>query len=123
MNRLKAYSLFETNDYAGASAAMDNYLKIAPPEKIIPDDYVYQGKILSRAGKTAEAKAALDKALAVASPTQKEEVKAEIAKIQINTGDYSGAIATLAEKAKNGDLADQYRLAAAYKRAEHHCYG
>jgi tetratricopeptide (TPR) repeat protein len=118
MNRLKAYSLFETSDYAGASAAMDNYLKIAPPEKVIPDDYVYQGKILSRANKNTEAKAAFDKALAVASPTQKAEVQAEIAKISMATGDYSGAIKTLAEKAKTGDLADQYRLAAAYKGAK-----
>jgi predicted Zn-dependent protease len=115
MNRLKAYSLFETGDFAGASAAMDNYLKVVAPEKIIPDDYVYQGKILSRAGKTAEAKVALDKALAVASPAQKAEVTAEIAKVSMATGDYSGAIKTLAEKAKTGDLADQYRLAAAYK--------
>lgn len=115
MNRLKAYSLFETGDYAGASAAMDTYLKVVPAGKIIPDDYIYQGKILSRAGKNPEAKVAFDKALAVASPTQKAEVQAEIAKVSMATGDYSGAIKTLAEKAKTGDLADQYRLAAAYK--------
>lgn len=115
MNRLKAYSLFETGDYAGASTAMNTYLKVVPAGKIIPDDYIYQGKILSRAGKTAEAKVALDKALAVASPTQKADVQAEIAKVSMATGDYSGAIKTLAEKAKTGDLADQYRLAAAYK--------
>jgi len=118
MNRLKAYTLFETGDFAGATAAMDNYLKVVPAEKIIPDDYVYQGKILSRAGKTAEAKAALDKALAVASPTQKKEVEAEIARVAMNSGDFGSAIKTLAEKAKTGDLADQYRLAAAYKGAK-----
>jgi predicted Zn-dependent protease len=118
MNRLKAYTLFETGDFAGATAAMNNYLKVVPAEKIIPDDYVYQGKILSRAGKTAEAKAALDKALAVASPTQKKEVEAEIARVAMSSGDYGSAIKTLAEKAKTGDLADQYRLAAAYKGAK-----
>ena len=79
---------------------------------------MYQGKILSRAGKTAEAKVALDKAMAVASPAQKADVQAEIAKVSMATGDYSGAIKTLAEKAKTGDLADQYRLAAAYKGAK-----
>ncbi len=118
MNRLKAYTLFETGDYAGANTAMDNYLRVTPPEKIIPDDYVYQGKILSRAGKNAEAKVALDKALAVASPSQKVEVQAEIAKVLGATGDYTGAIKILADKAKTGDLADQYRLATAYKGAK-----
>ncbi|RZK29567.1 MAG: tetratricopeptide repeat protein [Hymenobacter sp.] len=118
MNRLKAYSLFETGDYAGASTAMDNYLKVVAPEKIIPDDYVYQGKILSRAGKTAEAKVALDKALAVASPAQKADVQAEIAKVAMATGDYDSALKVMIEKAKGGDLADQYRLATAYKGAK-----
>jgi tetratricopeptide (TPR) repeat protein len=118
MNRLKAYTLFETGDFAGASAAMDNYLRTTPTEKIIPDDYVYQGKILSRAGKNTEAKAALDKALAVASPSQKKEVEAEIARVAMNSGDYNSALKVLIAKAQVGDLADQYRLATAYKGAK-----
>lgn len=118
MNRLKAYTLFETGDYAGANTAMDNYLRVTPAEKIIPDDYIYQGKILSRAGKTAEAKAALEKALAVASPSQKKDVEDAIAKNSLASGDFSSAIKALANTAKNGDLADQYRLATAYKGAK-----
>ncbi|RZJ93248.1 MAG: tetratricopeptide repeat protein [Hymenobacter sp.] len=112
MNRLKAYTLFETKDYAGAATAIDNYMRVTPAEKIIPDDYVYQGKILSKAGRTDEALVVLNKALTIASPSQKPGVEAELAQVYLDKKDYPNAVVLMSKQAQNGDLADQYRLGA-----------
>jgi predicted Zn-dependent protease len=118
MNRLKAYTLYETGDYAGAATAMENYLRTAPAEKIIADDYAYQSRILGKVNKPQESLAAINKAIELASPSKKADFEAEKTKIQLLNKDYSGALSALARAAKNGDLADQYRLAAAYGSAK-----
>jgi len=118
MNRLKAYTLYETGDYAGAATAMENYLRTAPAEKIIADDYAYQSRILGRNNKTQESLAAINKAIELAPASKKADFEAEKTKIQLINKDYSGALGALVEKAKTGDLADQYRLAAAYGSAK-----
>jgi Tfp pilus assembly protein PilF len=116
MNRLKAYTLYETGDYAGAATAMENYLRTA--EKIIADDYAYQSRILGKVNKPQESLAAINKAIELASPSKKADFEAEKTKIQLLNKDYSGALSSLEKAAKNGDLADQYRLAAAYGSAK-----
>jgi tetratricopeptide (TPR) repeat protein len=118
MNRLKAYTLYETGDYAGAATAMENYLRTAPAEKIIADDYAYQSRILGKTNKTQESLAAINKAIEMAPASKKADFEAEKTKIQLMNKDYSGALGALKEKAKTGDLADQYRLAAAYGSAK-----
>jgi hypothetical protein len=118
MNRLKAYTLYETGDYAGAATAMENYLRTAPAEKIIADDYAYQSRILGKVNKPQESLAAINKAIELASPSKKADFEAEKTKIQLLNKDYSGALSSLEKAAKNGDLADQYRLAAAYGSAK-----
>jgi len=118
MNRLKAYTLYETGDYAGASTAVENYLRTAPPEKIIADDYAYQSRILGKINKPQESLAAINKAIELAPASKKPDFEAEKTKIQLMTKDYSGALGALKEKAKTGDLADQYRLGAAYGSAK-----
>ncbi|MGI4735187.1 MAG: tetratricopeptide repeat protein [Janthinobacterium lividum] len=114
MNRLKAYTLYETGDYAGAATAIDSYLRTAPAEKIIPDDYAYQSRILGKAGRPQEALAAINKAIEVAPAGKKADLETEKTNLQLINKDYAGAIGALKTKARNGDLADQYRLAAAY---------
>jgi len=118
MNRLKAYTLYETSDYANAATAMDNYLRTAPAEKIIADDYAYQSRIYSKVNKPQEALAAINKAIELAPASKKADFEAEKTKLQIINKDYSGALGALKEKARTGDLADQYRLAAAYASAK-----
>jgi predicted Zn-dependent protease len=118
MNRLKAYTLYETGDYAGAATAMENYLRTAPAEKIIADDYAYQSRILGKNNKTQESLAAINKAIELAPANKKADFEAEKTKIQLMNKDYSGALGALVAKAKTGDLADQYRLAAAYASAK-----
>jgi tetratricopeptide (TPR) repeat protein len=118
MNRLKAYTLYETGDYAGAATAMENYMRTAPAEKIIADDYAYQSRILGKTNKAQESLAAINKAIELAPASKKADFEAEKTKIQLMNKDYSGALGALVEKAKTGDLADQYRLAAAYGSAK-----
>ncbi|MGI4864788.1 MAG: tetratricopeptide repeat protein [Janthinobacterium lividum] len=118
MNRLKAYSLYETGDYAGAATAIDNYFRIAPADKIIADDYAYQSRILGKTNKAQESLVAINKAIELAPASKKPDYEAEKTKIQLLNKDYSGALGALKEKAKTGDLADQYRLAAAYASAK-----
>ncbi|RZK39916.1 MAG: tetratricopeptide repeat protein [Hymenobacter sp.] len=118
MNRLKAYTLYETSDYAGAATAMETYMRTAPADKIIADDYAYQSRILGKTNKPQESLTAINKAIELAPASKKPEYEAEKTKIQLLNKDYSGALGALKEKAKVGDLADQYRLAAAFASAK-----
>ena len=112
MNRLKAYTLFETNDFAGASTAMDAYLKMAPANKIIADDYAYQGRILAKTGKYDEVMAAIDKAIAT-DPTKEADLLNDKATIYIAQGKFkeAGNIYQTRLKSGKGDLTDQFRYA------------
>jgi tetratricopeptide (TPR) repeat protein len=114
MNRLKAYSLYETGDFAGAATAMDQYMKVAPADKIIPEDYSYQSKILLKAGRSDEALAVLQKAIPVTTdPTKKSDLQNDLATAYIAKKNYPAAIAIYRQKT-NPDLADQFRLGSAY---------
>nr|GFD50871.1 hypothetical protein [Tanacetum cinerariifolium] len=68
--------------------------------------------------KPQEALAALNKAIELAPASKKPDFEAEKTKLQMMGGDYSSALGALKEKAKTGDLADQYRLAAALASAK-----
>ncbi len=119
MNRLKAYLAYETGDYAGAAAAMDQYMKVAPPAKIITEDYIYQGKILAKTGRGDEAIATLQRAIA-ADPTKACDLQNDLAAAYAAKKDYQGAIKTYKYRLAscNGDLTDQFRLATAYTSAK-----
>ncbi|MDB5233066.1 MAG: hypothetical protein JWR44_59 [Hymenobacter sp.] len=115
MNRLKAYLLYETGDFNGAAAAMDTYMKVAPAEKIIPEDYSYQGRILARSGKADQGIEVLNKAIkATTDPAKKNELQNDLATAYMAKKDYKGAISIYRQKLANGgDLTDQFRLATA----------
>ncbi|WP_223652314.1 tetratricopeptide repeat protein [Hymenobacter psoromatis] len=117
MNRLKAYTLYETSDYAGATTAMDQYMKIAPADKIIPEDYSYQAKILLKSGRSDEALSVLQKAISLtADPDKKADLQNDLATAYMAKKDYPAAIKIYTDKLKTpqGDLTDQFRLASAY---------
>ena len=116
MNRLKAYTLYETGDYAGASTAMEQYMKIAPADKVIPQDYIYQGKILNKQGKSDEAMAVMQKALGLTNdPEKKADIENELGQLYVSQKKYPQAIQLYKKKLANGgDLTDQFRLATAY---------
>ena len=116
MNRLKAYLLYETNDYAGAGTAMEQYMKVTPADKVIPEDYIYQGKILNKQGQSDEAMAVMQKALGLATdPEKKADIENELGQLYISQKNYPKAIQLYKKKLANGgDLTDQFRLATAY---------
>ncbi|ALW84026.1 hypothetical protein AUC43_02275 [Hymenobacter sedentarius] len=114
MNRLKPYLLYETGDYAGAATAMDTYLKVAPADKLIPEDYAYQAKIMSKTGRGPEA-VALIKQIIAKDPSKGCDLQNDLAAIYANQKDYKGAANVYKYKLINckGDLTDQFRLATA----------
>ncbi|OGX83690.1 hypothetical protein BEN47_17325 [Hymenobacter lapidarius] len=117
MNRLRPYLLYETGDFAGAATAMETYMKTVPADKIIPEDYSYQGRILARAGKPEEGIAVLKKAIAAQpDPEKQAELQDALATAYITKKDYKGAISVYKKKLAggSGDLTDQFRLATAF---------
>lgn len=114
MNRLRPYLLYETGDFAGASTAMDTYMKVAPADKVIPEDQAYRLKIMSKTGKGAEAIAGIGE-LIKKDPSKACDFQNDLAAIYANQKDYKGAARVYSYKLKNckGDLTDQFRLATA----------
>ncbi|MBC6991395.1 MULTISPECIES: tetratricopeptide repeat protein [Hymenobacter] len=117
MNRLRMYSLYETGKNDEAAAAMQKYMQVTPPDKLIAQDYVYQGKILSKSGKGAEGIAAIQKAIQL-DPKQAADLQNDLASAYLAQKDYPKAISTYKAKiAQNGgkaELTDQVLLARAY---------
>lgn len=118
MNRLKAYTLYETGDYAAASTAMDAYMKLVPAGKVLPEDQVYQGKILIKAGKPDEGIAMVENAVkSTTDPAKACDLRNDLASAYLAKKDYKKAVATIKSKfanaACNADLTDQVRLAGA----------
>ena len=115
MNRLRPYLLYETGDFAGAATAMDTYMKVAPADKIISEDYAYKAKILSKTGNGPEAVALINKIIKE-DPTKGCDFQNDLASIYANQKNYKGAISVYKYKLNkcNGDLVDQFRLASAF---------
>ncbi len=119
MNRLLAYSLYKTNKVPEALQAMENYFKIAQadPTKIIASDYAYYGRMLADTGKTAEATANLEKALAM--DPENLDVQNEAAAAYVQAKQYDKAIAMYKNKIKaKPSLVDNFKLADVYLAAE-----
>jgi lipoprotein NlpI len=115
MNRLRPYLLYETGDFAAAATAMDTYMKVAPADKIIPEDYSYQGRILARAGRADEGIKVIEKAIQGSTdPEKTKELQRDLATAYSTKKDYANASRIYAQLAKNGDLTDQFRLATVY---------
>ncbi|WP_210519213.1 tetratricopeptide repeat protein [Hymenobacter terricola] len=114
MNRLKPYLLYETGDFANASTAMDTYMKVAPADKVIPEDLAYKYKIMSKTGKGNEAIAGISD-LIKKDPSKACDFQNDLASIYANQKDYKGAARVYSYKLINckGDLTDQFRLATA----------
>ena len=121
MNRLNAYTLYETGDFANAATAMDKYMKLAPAEKVIPEDYSYQAKILLKSGQSEQAISVLQKAISLTTdPDKKADLQNDLAASYVAQKNYPAAIGIYKAKLQTpqGDLTDQFRLATAYTAAK-----
>ena len=96
--RYLAYSQYETGDYTNGLDNITNFFAKVSPDKIIPQDYEYQAKLLSKNGKDSLAIISFQKAMELAP--DKIEMNGDIANTYIKMKKYPEAIA--AYKAKMG---------------------
>ncbi|MDB5262211.1 MAG: tetratricopeptide repeat protein, partial [Adhaeribacter sp.] len=115
MNRVLAYSLYETDKNAEALTTMENYFKVADPASVLSSDYAYYGRMLAIAGKKDLAQTNFNKALEM-DPTN-VELMDDIASFYAKEKDYTKAIAIykkiIAAQPKNLNVYN-VRLADAY---------
>lgn len=117
MNRLLAYSLYETGKNEEALAAMEQYFKNAKQDEIIASDYAYYGRILSKAGNNELAQTNFDKALQL-DPTN-EDLQDDIAAFYVKQKQFPKAIAIYRAKiAAKPSNVDNFKLAEAYNEAK-----
>lgn len=62
-NRVLAYNMYQTEDYANGVKAMEQFLSKSQPEDIIPSDYEYYGRLLSKVGNDSLAAVYFEKAI------------------------------------------------------------
>jgi cytochrome c-type biogenesis protein CcmH/NrfG len=80
--RYLAFSQFETADYSGGLENSNTFFAKAPADKIIPLDYEYRAKLLSKSGK--DSMAILDYKKALELQPEKVELNGDIANAYIN---------------------------------------
>src|SRR5688572_2977493 len=120
MNRLLAYSFYETNENDKALAAMQEYFKITPSDKVITSDYEYYGKMLTKADKHDEALVNLNKALQLDST--RADLRNSIAQVYVKQNNYPKAIALYREKMKRSKPTntDYYYLGNLYDQSKNY---
>ncbi|MBL0328036.1 MAG: tetratricopeptide repeat protein [Bacteroidetes bacterium] len=112
--RYMAYSQYETADYVGGLESIDNLFKNHPAEKIIPQDYEYRAKLLSKSGK--DSLAIFDYKKALELQPEKIELNGDIANAYIKMKKYPDAIAAYKVKMEKGkpNANDYFGLMRAY---------
>lgn len=125
MNRLLAFSLYETNQNDQALPAIELYFKNAKQEDVIASDYAYYGRILAKANQAELAQQNFDKALEL-SP-ENIELHDDVAAFYVKQKDYAKAIPVYKKimdmqpknmNVYNVKLADAYFAVKNYAEAE-----
>lgn len=92
MFRVIGFSQFELKDYKSALVNMDKLFAKQLPEKIIPQDYIYYGKILlTDSTKASNADSYFTKGIAADTSTDKSSVYREIAEAYKDAQNYKSA--------------------------------
>jgi tetratricopeptide (TPR) repeat protein len=113
--RLLAYSYYETEKYSEGKQSMETFFQKAPQKKIIPSDYEYYGKLLSKTGNDSLAIEKLKQA--IEKDTSKSELWGEIGNIYMKMKKYPETIDAFNKKIKSGKeivANDYYVLGRAY---------
>ncbi len=100
MKRLLAYSYHEKKDDTKALAAIQDYFKSAPADKLIASDYEYQGRIYARSNKNNEALTSYTRALELDST--RADLRNEIAQIYVKQNNLPKAISLYRANMKRG---------------------
>jgi tetratricopeptide (TPR) repeat protein len=91
LRRLQAYCDFENGNYERSLKTLDDYFKIVTPDKVLPSDYEYHGKLLLQTkGDTTQA--LKDFRTVIEMDSSKWELYAEIDRIEWSRRNYCGAL-------------------------------
>jgi tetratricopeptide (TPR) repeat protein len=107
LNRMLAYSYFESGDFTNSQTLMDNYWKNTDSKNYVASDYEYYGKLLAKSGKDSLAIFNLRKAIDM--DTSKAELYGEIGNIYFLSKKYKEAAEMFTQKiSHNGPSASDY---------------
>ncbi len=100
VNRLLAYSLYETGDYTTGTSYINRFFNRAPLEntKIIASDYEYRGKLFSKTGK--DSLAILDYETALKMDSSKVDLFSEMGTVYFRMKKYDMAVQSYERKLK-----------------------
>lgn len=115
LNRLAAYSYYETGENAKAQEALETFMNKAGADKLIAMDYKYYGKILEKSGQKDKALSNYIKAFE--KDSTETEILTNIADFYLEQSKYDDAIKYYnlkMSKKKNPDAQDYFDLGYAY---------
>jgi tetratricopeptide (TPR) repeat protein len=100
VNRLLAYSLYETGDYPNGTIYINRFFNRAPIEKtkIIASDFEYRGKLFSKTGK--DSLAIVDLEQAIKMDTSKVDLYSDMGAIYLKMKQYSNSVKSYERKLK-----------------------
>jgi tetratricopeptide (TPR) repeat protein len=116
--RYLAYAAFENKDYQSALTAMNKWVTQADPKRVIPNDYLYLGRIELALKQDSLGVLHLRKALAL--DTTQVDVVGEIAKSLYASGKYidaGDAYRVYAQKSRQAKLTDHFYEGFSYYQA------
>ncbi len=118
LNRGLAYCYFETQNYDKAIIYIEKFFKNSKPEKIIPSDYLYLGRIQSKKGKDSLAIESF--VIAYKLDTANHDILTDIAASYSKMKKYDEAAAHYLKKiAKNkATTSDYYKLGIVYIQSQ-----
>lgn len=93
LRRLQAYCDYENNEYQRGLDILNSYFQVVTPDKILPSDYTYLGRLqLATKGDTAAAIGNLQKSIEVDTSGHNWGLNKEIAELLYTRRDYCGAV-------------------------------
>lgn len=117
LRRLQAYCDYENNDYQRGLDILNEYFKVVTPEKILPSDYLYLGRLqLKTKGDTMVAISNLRKSIDMDTTGGSWQLNKDIAELLYSRRDYCGAVSAYTLYLDSLPSNDQYFVSHTYKK-------
>lgn len=124
LRRLQAYCDYENGDYARGLDILNDYFKVVTPDKVLPSDYLYLGRLqLKSQGDTIAAIGNLQKAIELDTNGVNWTLNKDIAELFYVNRDYCGAVQSYQKYLDSLPTNDQYYVSTTYKMglAQYYC--
>ncbi len=124
LRRLQAYCDYENGEYQRGLDILNGYFKVVTPDKILPSDYLYLGRLQMKSkGDTTVAIGNLQKSIELDTNGTSWGLYKEIAEIQYSRKDYCKAADSYGKYLDSLPRNDQYYVSETYKRglAQFYC--